>query len=225
LGKNLPSKCRERFDERKKVQLFVELSKGRCQQDSSEGGFSMVEVTVVLLVVLIIAAIALPNMIQAWYDIQLRGSASQVADLMQQARMLAAKNNATYSVRFQIANGVQRAYIDRNNNGVLDAGEPYIDLGRQIVSAAGAPGGNGQPTPYALPGDTSVGNPCDNTCVIAFSPRGLPCNYTTPPTCTTPAASYFVYYFQDARPNGWSAVAITKAGRSKALLWNGAIWR
>ena len=121
------------------MQLFVELSKSRRQRDSSERGFSMVELTVVVLVVLIIAAIALPNMISAWYDIQLRGSASQVADLMQQARMLAAKNNATYSVRFQLANGVQRVFIDRNNNGVWDANEPAIDLGRQIVSAVGAP--------------------------------------------------------------------------------------
>lgn len=196
----------------------------RMRRGSSAHGFSMVEVTVVLLVALIIAAIALPNMISAWYDIQLRGSASQVADLFQQARMLAAKNNATYPVRFQIVNGVQRVYIDRNNNGVWDANEPVIDLGRQIVGAAGAPGGNGQPTPYVLPGDTSVGLPCDNTCIVAFSPRGLPCNYTVPPTCATPAASYFVYYFQDSRPNGWSAVAITKAGRSKTLLWNGTSW-
>ena len=41
------------------MQLFVELSKSRRQRDSSERGFSMVELTVVVLVVLIIAAIAL----------------------------------------------------------------------------------------------------------------------------------------------------------------------
>lgn len=204
--------------------MFNPLSHSKRQRDSLSRGFSVVELMVVLLVALIIAAIALPNLISAWYDIQLRGSASQVADLFQQTRMLAAKNNTTYPVRFPIVNGVQRVYIDLNNNGVWDAGEPAIDLGRQIVAAAGAPGGNGQPNAYALPGDTSVGAPCDNTCVLAFSSRGLPCNYSAPPTCTTPAASYFVYYFQDNRPNGWSAVAVTKAGRSKTLLWNGTSW-
>jgi prepilin-type N-terminal cleavage/methylation domain-containing protein len=207
------------------VHLFGHLTKAERQGGSSARGFSMIELIVVVTIALIIAAIALPNLISAWYDIQLRSAASQVADLMQQTRMLAAKNNATYSVRFDIANGVQRVYIDRNNNGALDAGEPYIELGRQIVAAVGAPGGgNGQPTQYILPGDTSVGAPCDNTCLVAFSPRGLPCNYSAPPTCATPAASYFVYYFQDSRPNGWSAVAVTKAGRSKVLLWNGTSW-
>jgi hypothetical protein len=139
--------------------------------------------------------------------------------------MLAAKNNATYSVRYQVLNGVQRIFVDLNNNGTLDAGEPYIDLGRQITAAAGKPSGSGgQPTPYVLAGDTTSGTPCDNTCILAYSPRGLPCNYSNPPTCSTPAASYFVYYFQDSRPNGWTAVYVTKAGRSKSLLWNGSSW-
>lgn len=205
---------------------FLRLKKTKRRRQATERGLSLVEISVALLIALIIAAVAIPNMMSAWYDIQLRGAASQVADLMQRTRMLAAKNNTTYSVRFQVANGVQRAYIDLNNNGAWDAGEPAIDLGRQIFAAAGAPaGGAGQPTPYVLPGDTSVGAPCDNTCILAYSSRGLPCNYSAPPTCTTPAPTYFVYYFQDNRPTGWSAVAVTKAGRTKTLIWNGTLWR
>ena len=199
--------------------------KGNLRSGASAGGFSLPELCVVILIALIIAAIAIPNAIQTWYNMQLRSTASEVADLMQRTRMMAAKNNATYSIRYNVLNGVQRIFIDLNNNGTLDAGEPYIDLGRQITAAAGAPsGGSGLPTPYVLVGDTTSGTPCDNTCVLAFSPRGLPCNYTNPPTCSTPSASYFVYYFTDSRPNGWTAVYVTKAGRSKSLLWNGTSW-
>jgi len=199
--------------------------KGNRRSGASAGGFSLPELCVVILIALIIAAIAIPNAIQTWYNMQLRSTASEVADLMQRTRMMAAKNNATYSIRYNVLNGVQRIFIDLNNNGTLDAGEPYIDLGRQITAAAGAPsGGSGLPTPYVLVGDTTSGTPCDNTCVLAFSPRGLPCNYTSPPTCSTPSASYFVYYFTDSRPNGWTAVYVTKAGRSKSLLWNGTSW-
>lgn len=199
--------------------------RGNRHASSSAGGFSLIELCLVVLIALVIAAIAIPSAIQTWYDMQLRSTSSEVADLMQRTRMLAAKNNATYPIRYNVLNGVQRIFIDLNNNGTLDANEPYIDLGRQIVAAAGVPtGSGGQPTPFVLVGDTSTGTPCDNTCIMAYSPRGLPCNYTNPPVCSTPAASYFVYYFQDNRPNGWTAVYVTKAGRSKAMMWNGSTW-
>jgi len=199
--------------------------KDNRRSGATAGGFSLIELCVVILIVLTIAAIAIPSAIQTWYNMQLRSTSSEVADLMQRTRMLAAKNNATYPIRYNVLNGVQRIFIDVNNNGTLDANEPYIDLGRQITAAAGAPnGGSGQPTPFVLVGDTSSGTPCDNTCIMAYSPRGLPCNYTNPPVCSTPAASYFVYYFTDGRPNGWTAVYVTKAGRSKAMLWNGTTW-
>jgi prepilin-type N-terminal cleavage/methylation domain-containing protein len=188
-------------------------------------GFTLVEITVTLSIILIVAAIAIPNLMQAWADIGLRSTAAQVADLMQQARMRAAKNNATYPVRYQVNNGVQQVYIDLNNNSALDTGEPVIDLGRQVTLTSGAPsGGNGQPSAYVFTADTTSGTPYTNTDILAFSPRGLPCNYDSPPACATPSASYFVYYFQDARPNGWAAVLVTKAGRTKALTWNGSSW-
>jgi hypothetical protein len=86
------------------------------------------------------------------------------------------------------------------------------------------------PAAYTLPGDSGVGSPFSNTTTMGFSPRGLPCKYdtgTTPATCTTPAANYFVYYLKDAHANsqGWAAVVVTKAGRSRVLIWDGATWR
>jgi Tfp pilus assembly protein FimT len=196
------------------------------RQSSKQSGLSVTELVLVVAIILIVAGIALPSMTQAWLDIKLRSSASQVADLMQRARMQAAKDNAIYPLRYQVNNGTQQVYIDLNNNGALDfPPEPYIDLPGSVTLAAAAPNGAaGQPTPYVLAGDSSVGAVNTNGNTLAFSSRGLPCNYDAPPTCTTPSANYFVYYFQDARPNGWSAVVVTKAGRSKTVLWNGASW-
>jgi prepilin-type N-terminal cleavage/methylation domain-containing protein len=187
-------------------------------------GFSLIEVIIVLAIVLILAAIAIPVITQFLYGTQLRAATAEIADLMQQARINAARANATYPVRFQLNGGLQQAYIDLNNNSSLDSNEPYVDLPKLITAASGAPSGSGgQPSAYTLLGDTTSGTPFDNSKVLAYSPRGLPCNYVSS-VCTTPAASYFVFYFTHSRNSMWSAVLVTKSGRTKSLIWNGGSW-
>lgn len=195
------------------------------QNHRKQSGFSLIELVVVILIVLIVAGIVIPSLMQTWYDLELRAAGSSVSDLMQQDRILSAKNNQTYPMRYRVYQGVTEVFIDLNADGVWQTGEPIVELPRRIAAASGAPsGGSGVPTAYVLPGDTTTGTPFDNSNTMAFSPRGLPCNYVSAATCSTPAPMYFVYYFQDNRPNGWCAVVVTKAGRSKALVWNGTSW-
>jgi len=193
-------------------------------------GFSTTELVVVVLIILIVAAIAIPNTMQAWYNMELRATGDQVASLMQQARILAAKNNSYYTVCYQTTAGVQQVYLTQttlaSTTSCSYAGgtTPIIALARQISAASAAPT---TPAPYTYSLDSTSGTPCDNTCRLAFSPRGLPCKWdssSSPAVCTAPAASYFVYYFQDSRPNGWSAVLVSKAARTKTLIWNGSAW-
>lgn len=189
-------------------------------------GFSILELLVVLAITLVVAGIALPGMVQSWYGLQLRATAGEVADLMQRARMQAARANVSpgIPIRYQVSNGMQQVYADLNGNGAWDQGEPMLDLAR-VTAAAGAPnGGSGVPSAYVDTMDTSAGTPCDNTCTLAFSPRGLPCNLVSN-VCPTPSPSYFVYYFQDGRPDGWAAVLVSKAGRTRVLIWNGTSWK
>jgi prepilin-type N-terminal cleavage/methylation domain-containing protein len=193
--------------------------------DERMRGFTLIELMIVGTIILVIGAISIPKFIQLWQNVQLRAAAAEVADLTQRARMSAARANATYPVRFQMNGGVQQVYIDLNNNSSLDANEPYLDLPQSVTGASGAPNGSGgQPTAYTLVGDSSSGTPFDNSNVIAYSPRGLPCNYTSS-VCATPAASYFVFYFQDSRTSNWAAVLVTKSGRSRVLTWNGGSWK
>jgi Tfp pilus assembly protein FimT len=187
-------------------------------------GVGLLEIMIVAVVMLTVSAIAIAQFMRIWSAAQLRSSAAEFADLTQQARMNAARANATDPVRFQLTGGLQQIYVDLNNNGSLDANEPYILLPKSITGASGAPSGSGgQPSAYTLVGDTTSGTPFDNSNVLAYSPRGLPCNYSSS-ICSTPATSYFVFYFQDSRSNGWSAVLVTKSGRSKVLMWNGGSW-
>jgi type II secretory pathway pseudopilin PulG len=204
------------------------------------GGFSLVELLIVVFVVMVVGAITVPNVLLAVSNIRLRSSAGDLAGLMQQARILAAKNNPTtpidvYPVRYGIRNGAQIAYVDLNGDGAWSSAvavngvtlsEPLIEFSGTVVPAAGAPsGGGGQPGPYVLAGDTGTGS-YDNTYTMAYTSRGFPCDYTSPPTCSTPAAKYFVYYLTDTRVGGagWAAVVVTKAGRTKVVNWNGSQW-
>jgi type II secretory pathway pseudopilin PulG len=194
-----------------------------------ERGLTMVEIVIVLFVIMVIAAIVVPNVLSAVANMRLRASAGDLAGLMQQARILAAKNNTTYAIKYGTRNGASIAYVDLNANGSFDVGEPVIEFSGTTVPASGAPSGSGgQPSQYVLSGDTGSGS-YDNTNTLGYTGRGLPCNYdttTNPPTCTTPPAKYFTYYLKETRSTGtaWAGVVVTKSGRAKMIVWNGTAW-
>src|SRR5713101_1867817 len=221
--------------------MKIERKKSYKHRDRA-GGVSLLELMIVMFIVMVVAAIAVPNVLLAVANVRLRSSAGDLAGLMQQARIMAAKNNPTtpiavYPIRYGVRNGAQIAYADLNGDGAWSASvtvngvtlsEPLIQFSGSVVPAGGAPSGSGgQPTPYVLVGDTSTTAPFDNTKTLAFTPRGFPCDYSIPTTCTTPATSYFVYYLTDNRVGGagWAAVVVTKAGRTKIVDWNGAVWK
>ena len=198
---------------------------------SKASGFSLLELLIVAVIIMAIAALAVPNFMQAYYNMRLKASATELSGLIQQARIQAARQNSVSIIGYTTVSPIQ-AYIDLNLNGQLDSGESTVTLPTHVVPAASAPSGSGgQPSPYVLAGDTTNGsNTYTNSTTLGFSARGLPCAYATnPTTCVTPAASYFVYYLNDQRAGngnaGWAAVIVTKSGRSKVSLWNGSSWK
>jgi prepilin-type N-terminal cleavage/methylation domain-containing protein len=205
-------------------------AKPRMKRERS-GGFSMLELVIVIAIILVAAAIAIPSAIQIWYNMELRATGNEVADLMQRARIMAARSNSYYTICYTTSGGVQLVYLNQVtlNSTAACTYTPgtsvSIELARLITAASGAPTGS-SPSAYTSAIDTSSGTPCDNTCTLAFSPRGLPCQFVTgtPGTCSTPASSYFVYYFQASSSNGWAAVFVSKAGRTQTYTWNGSSW-
>ena len=108
-------------------------------------GFSLTELAVVLALVLVAAAFAVPNVARVVANIRLRGSASDLSGLLQRARLTAVQNNATYIARFT-SGPVAGAYVDLNNNGSMDSGEPMIQFGSGVeqVGAANGTGGRSE---------------------------------------------------------------------------------
>jgi prepilin-type N-terminal cleavage/methylation domain-containing protein len=187
-------------------------------------GFSLLELMFVIGISVTVAAMAIPYFLTAYYDIRLKAACSDLSGLMQRARLQSARQNAIYTVGYQRPN-VQEAFIDLNNDGTWEAGEPIIDFNQSIVMATGVPAGVGAPPPYVLVGDTA-GVVYTNTTILGYSQRGLPCAYIVG-VCSTPAAGYFVYYVKDRRPGstGWGAVVVSRSGRTKTAIWNGAAWQ
>jgi prepilin-type N-terminal cleavage/methylation domain-containing protein len=198
----------------------------RSQGNAASTGFSLTEIIVVLAIVMCLAGVAFPIFTKISYNIRLKSASTNISGLMQQARILAARQNAVYTVVIPSTGGQAFINLNPGTNSTLDSNEPVIRFNSNITPATGAPNGSGgTPSAYVLSGDNS-GTSYDNATTLGYSPRGLPCAYVSS-TCSTPAASYFVYYLQDARPDGttgWAAVVVTRTGRTKSYTWNGASW-
>jgi Tfp pilus assembly protein FimT len=190
-------------------------------------GFSILELVIVCAVALFLAAIATPQFLRISYNIRLKSAASDVSGLMQEARILAAKNNTIYTINFPTGGGGQVCIYDVTaSTPVCVANQRTVNFSSATQIASSAPsGGSGQPSTYTLVGDS--GNTVyTNGTTLGYSSRGLPCSYASS-ACSTPAGGYFVYYLTDTRPDGsvgWAAVVVTRAGRSKAITWNGSSW-
>ena len=190
-------------------------------------GFSLPELVVVCAVALLLAAIATPSFLRISYDLRLKSAATNLSGLMQEARIVAAKNNKIYTINFPTGGGGQACIYD------VTAATPAcltnqttvaFNAATQIPNSA-TTGGTGQPSAYALVGDGGA-NVYTNGSTLGYSSRGLPCSYALG-SCATPADGYFVYYIQDTRPNGtsgWAAVVVTRTGRTKVQTWNGSSW-
>src|SRR5690242_20273834 len=118
------------------------IARGKARRNR-QSGFSMTELVIVIGIILVIAAVAIPNGIRVWYNMELRATGDQVAGLMQQARLLAAKNNSYYTVCYQMNGGLQSVYLTQvtlSSTSACTFSTKYtIDLARMITAASAAP--------------------------------------------------------------------------------------
>lgn len=206
---------------------------GKGRQD----GLSLIELLVVVTVVSILVAFAVPNTMTGIANMRLRGAASDFSGLVQQARIVAVQTNTqgnsskAYTINFGLPSG-NGAYVDLNGSGSYDsslsppignvASEPMIQFGGTVNQVAAPAGASGAPTNLDASGGplgwtAATGN-------ASFNSRGLPCSLSGG-VCTTNVG--FVFYFSDTRAiggPGWGAVSITAAGHSKVWWWNGSSW-
>jgi prepilin-type N-terminal cleavage/methylation domain-containing protein len=194
-----------------------------------QAGFSMVELMVVVVIILVIAAIALPNIGRALRDYRLSNSATDVSNLLQQARYTAVRLNRDVTARATCPGVVPvQAWVDLNNDGAFTPGG--VDLDGDGVAET-------QETIVILPDE------------VVFGPGGAPgpasmgafyAATATPPNCGGPAAGTGITYdsrgvvdygagnpvvffmtigYNNAPQWGFRAVTVIPSGKTKT--WKG----
>src|SRR5438046_2759481 len=105
----------------------------RRQKQRLQFGFSLLEMLLVVAIMLVITAIAIPLVSNAVDQVRLSQSATDYANLLQRARMQAVKDDRYYYVRFDASATPPRAWIDTNADGNYTAGEPMITFSDHVA--------------------------------------------------------------------------------------------
>jgi Tfp pilus assembly protein FimT len=196
------------------------LVQARVPAGRHAAGVSLLELCVVLAVMLVVAASALPTVMTAMQQYRLRMAAKDVSSMLQRSRMSCVRNNRHYTLlERQVTQGGQsytQLFLDRNANSAYDSGEPVVQLPRGVhFNNASAP-----VLSAAMLGYT----PQPPSTALSFNGMGLPCVIRNE-ICTNWDANGnavgVVYFLQDSRhaTTSWAAVAVTPAGRARSWLW------
>ncbi len=176
-------------------------------------GFSLLELMIVVGILMVIAAMAMPKIMTSVADVRLRSAINSASGIIQQARMMAIKDNQLRKIKYTNVASGGFVYVDVRDDG-MDAMDPQVQMGSTIL---------GYNAPTGLPAlvQTNLGYTPVTTSVLMFNPRGLPCSAVN--TC----GSGMVIYFTDSRrvgSPGWGAVSVSPAGRVKTWMWTGSAW-
>ncbi len=120
--------------------LISDQPETKMKNRSLPRGFSLLELMIVLGIIMVISAIALPNVMSAYSQYRLNGAANQLSNLLQRARYEAIKNNTIIPCRMTVSNGITYFYIDLNGDSTMQNTEPQMNLPTDMeMSPANAP--------------------------------------------------------------------------------------
>lgn len=114
---------------------------------TSSGGFSTVELVVVVAVILIISGMTLPAFLRSYRTYQLNDASTKIANLLKVTRFEAIRRNTPVNFRLQAVGNATNLWADSlppTNNGVMDPREPQVIFtGTVVPIASGAAPGAG----------------------------------------------------------------------------------
>ena len=172
---------------------------------SREAGFSLVELLITMIIIVIVTAIAIPNFMRMYRAYQLDDVASQVAGVIKVTRFEAVRRNMQVNCKI-VTSGASPAttqiWTDSNGNGAVDSTEKQIVLNgiANLVPSSTPPGTTALATAIGASTLTAVSLSAGT---ITFDPRGA----------VSPAAVYVLYVGNLSIPDaGYRAVILLPSG-------------
>ncbi len=100
----------------------------------NDKGFTLLEMMVVIAVIAIVSAIAIPNFISFASGMKLRSASRDLYSNMQKARMNAIRQNTTWTIQFTSSGSNLTGYSVLNNGAVVNIANGYPGI---VMSISG----------------------------------------------------------------------------------------
>jgi type IV fimbrial biogenesis protein FimT len=197
----------------------MELSAKPIRPSSRRNGFSLIELLLSLVVLLIITTVAVPVIVRSLQSYQLNSTASQLSGMLKLTKFQAIRQNLPVGFQAQQQGTNWLLWVDINGNGNPDPTEPQMFVGGNltllpsssvpntgtIVSALGA-GSTGVPW-TVLPATTTA---------EWYDHRGVLCFQGAAQDSVCPASPVTIYAIYVGNPNdpstGYRAIITLPSG-------------
>ena len=132
----------------------------------SEKGFTLVELTIVIALIAVVSAIAVPNIVVWRQNAELRGAARDLLSDIQLAKITAIERNKYCAITFNQSPPGYMIYVDANENLQYDGGDESVKsvlLSTYGTTSYDSSQGGGDGLTFSNPSNA-----------VAFAPDGLP---------------------------------------------------
>jgi prepilin-type N-terminal cleavage/methylation domain-containing protein len=198
------------------------MPQSTTHKHKNDRGFSLLEMLIVVAILVTLAAITVPRVMNTISDIKMRYVAQNLSGLLQSARMQAVRKNTYYMVQPTTLASGDAAYYAHVRGLAYASGDPVLPIGTGITIHIGT--GSGAPNEGTITcGTGCTFNPgADDP---SFNARGLPCigvvNGTSCPQ--NPGLGYVMFVSKPSFTGSinWAAIVITASGHIQVWTCDG----